>query len=124
MAKYLEKQHLRDLIVEYNLTNLEDDGTWLDDYLKRETTKYNKGKMSKEEYDAKVSFVNQRKIDTKAKFEKYAAMDETEKRKYNARFEKIRGELWIMFEKIACSIRRPFERYSYRHSSFNVQLHE
>lgn len=101
MAKYLEKQHLRDLIVEYNLTNLEDDGSWLDDYLKRETTKYNKGKMSKEEYDAKVSFVNQRKIDTKAKFEKYAAMDETEKRKYNARFEKIRGELWIMFEKIA-----------------------
>ena len=74
MAKYLEKQHLRDLIVEYNLTNLEDDGSWLDDYLKRETTKYNKGKMSKEEYDAKVSFVNQRKIDTKAKFEKYAAM--------------------------------------------------
>ena len=41
MAKYLEKQHLRDLIVEYNLTNLEDDGTWLDDYLMRETTKYN-----------------------------------------------------------------------------------
>lgn len=101
MAKYLEKQHLRDLIVEYNLTNLQDDGSWLDDYLKRETTKFNKGKMSKEEYDTKVKFVQQRKIDTQNKFKKYAAMSEQEQREYQMRFEKIRGELWLMFEKIA-----------------------
>lgn len=101
MAKYLEKQHLRDLIVEYNLTNLEDDGSWLDDYLKRETKKFTTGKISKEEYDARVSFVEQRKIDTKNKFEKYNALSEPEKRAYQARFEQIRGELWIMYEKIA-----------------------
>lgn len=101
MAKYLEKEHLRELIVEYNLTNLGDDGSWLDDYLKRETNKYTSGKMGKEEYDAKVAFVKQRKIDTKQKFENYNKLSDAEKRAYQARFEKIRGELWIMFEKIA-----------------------
>lgn len=101
MAKYLEKEHLRELIVEYNLTNLGDDGSWLDDYLKRETNKYTSGKMDKEEYEAKVAFVKQRKIDTKQKFENYSKMSDAEKRAYQARFEKIRGELWIMFEKIA-----------------------
>jgi len=101
MSKYLEKEHLRDLIVEYNLTNLSDDGSWLDDYLKRETKKYETGKMDKEEYDAKVAFVKQRKIDTKRKFEHYNSLSEAEKRAYQARFEQIRGELWIMYEKIA-----------------------
>ena len=57
--------------------------------------------MSKEKYDMTVAFANQRKIDTKEKFEKYAALSDVEKRKYDARFEQIRAELWIMYEKIA-----------------------
>lgn len=48
-----------------------------------------------------VAFVNQRKIDTKEKFEKYNALSDAEKRKYDLRFEQIRSELWVMYEKIA-----------------------
>ena len=53
-------------------------GSWLDDYVKRATNKYNAGKMSKEKYDMTVAFANQRKIDTKEKFEKYEALSDVE----------------------------------------------
>ena len=48
-----------------------------------------------------VAFVNQRKIDTKEKFEKYNALSDADKRKYDLRFEQVRSELWVMYEKIA-----------------------
>lgn len=76
-------------------------GSWLDGYLKRATNQYKSGKKKKEDYEKTVAFVEQFRIDTKEKFEKYNAMSDVEKRQYEQRFEKIRTELWIMFEKIA-----------------------
>ena len=35
MAEYVKNSELRDLILEYNKTNIEDDGSWLADYKKR-----------------------------------------------------------------------------------------
>lgn len=76
-------------------------GSWLDEYLKRATNKFNAGKTKKVDYDMTVAFVNQRKIDTKEKFEKYNALSDADKRKYDLRFEQVRSELWVMYEKIA-----------------------
>ena len=67
MAEYVKNAELRDLILEYNKTNIEDDGSWLNAYKKRMTKKFETGKLKKEKYDLAINFVNTRIANNAAK---------------------------------------------------------
>ena len=73
MAEYIKNAELRELILEYNKTNMEDDGSWLNAYKTRITKKFETGKLKKEKYDLAINFVNIRIANNAAKFAHYEA---------------------------------------------------
>lgn len=101
MAEYVKNSELRDLILEYNKTNIEDDGSWLADYKKRMDKKFEVGKLKKEKYDLAINFVNTRIANNTAKFEHYNSLSDDEKRIYDLKFKNLRDDLWLKFMKIA-----------------------
>ena len=101
MAEYVKNSELRDLILEYNKTNVEDDGSWLADYKKRMDKKFEVGKLKKEKYDLAINFVNTRIANNTAKFAHYNSLSDDEKRIYDLEFKNLRDDLWLKFMKIA-----------------------
>lgn len=101
MAEYVKNEELRDLILEYNKTNIEDDGSWLNDYKKRMTKKFETGKLKKEKYDLAINFVNIRTVNNAEKFANYESLSEQEKKLYDLKFKNLRDNLWLKFMKIA-----------------------
>jgi hypothetical protein len=100
MANYVDNEELRDFIIEYNNTNLEDDGKWLKGYSDRMTKKHSLGKLTDEKYDLAMAFVSNRIENTKKKYINHENMTDVEKLKYDARFKMIKDELWFKFQKI------------------------
>lgn len=101
MAEYVKNEELRDLILEYNKTNIEDNGSWLNDYKKRMTKKFETGKLKKEKYDLAINFVNIRTVNNAEKFAHYESLSEQEKKLYDLKFKNLRDNLWLKFMKIA-----------------------
>lgn len=101
MAEYVKNEELRDLILEYNKTNIEDDGSWLNDYKKRMTKKFETGKLKKEKYELAINFVNIRTVNNAEKFAHYESLSEQEKKLYDLKFKNLRDNLWLKFMKIA-----------------------
>jgi hypothetical protein len=101
MAEYVKNAELRELILEYNKTNMEDDGSWLNAYKKRMTKKFETGKLKKEKYDLAINFVNIRIANNAAKFAHYESLSTEEKKLYDLKFKNLRDDLWLKFMKIA-----------------------
>lgn len=101
MSEYVKNAELRDLILEYNKTNIEDDGAWLNDYKKRMTKKYQTNRLKKEKYDLAINFVNTRIDNNNEKFKHYYSLSDSEKREYDLKFKKLKDDLWLKFKKIA-----------------------
>lgn len=101
MAEYVNNAELRDLILKYNETNINDTGVWLNGYRKRMTKKFQIGKLKKEKYDLAIKFVDTRSKNNIAKLEYYNSLSAEEKRKYDLRFKRLRDDLWLKFLKIA-----------------------
>lgn len=101
MAEYVKNAELRELILEYNKTNMEDDGSWLNAYKTRMIKKFETGKLTKEKYDLAINFVNIRIANNAAKFAHYESLSTEEKKLYDLKFKNLRDDLWLKFMKIA-----------------------
>lgn len=98
---YIDNATLRKWIIEYNDTNIEDTGDWVDGYIDRQTKKFEKKRMNEEAYNASMSFAKNTKEKIAARLAAYDAMSPADKTKHDIQFEKVRSDLFIAFNKIA-----------------------
>lgn len=100
MAEYIKNSELREKVTEYNLLNIEDDGSWIPEYLQRMRRKHQLQQISDEKFELAEKFAQQRLIDTKLKFENYNKLSPEDKYKYRVHLKELRDELWLAFKRI------------------------
>lgn len=101
MAYYVNNEVLRQTIAKYNANNIYDKFEWIPPYVRKMTNAYQKGKLTKEEYDDTMQFIK-KKIDTRNKvLDEYKKMDAQARVVFNDDLNRTREELCGYFRKIS-----------------------
>lgn len=100
MAYYINNDVLRNCIATYNANNIHDKLEWVPKYVEKFQKQFDKGKISKEEYDVILAFIK-KKLDTRREvLDKYQAMTPAEKICFEKELDATKTELYGYFNKI------------------------